>query len=92
MEVTATQRLDWDQRWNFHPQVSHPIGVEDLVLSLKVCETRTHSQQQSKGPKLKKEANNRTHNQNLMLCGPQRSLLYWLLVLDEAKCKTHSAK
>ena len=56
MEVTATQRLDWDQRWNFHPQVSHPIGVEDLVLSLKVCETRTHSQQQSKGPKLTKRS------------------------------------
>ena len=32
MEVTATQRLDWDQSWDFHPQDTNPIGVEDLVL------------------------------------------------------------
>ena len=32
MEVTATQRLDWDQHWDFHPQESHLIRVENLAL------------------------------------------------------------
>ena len=32
IEVTETERLDGDQHYDFHPQDSHPIGVEDLVL------------------------------------------------------------
>ena len=38
MEVTATQRLDWEKCCNFHPADSHPIGVEESVLVLKECE------------------------------------------------------
>ena len=66
MEVSATQRLDWDQCWNFHPQDSHPIGVEDLVLTLKEFEnSHTLTTTTTQGPKThKKEANNQTDNQN----------------------------
>ena len=28
MEVTTTQRLDWDQCWAFHPKDSHPMGLK----------------------------------------------------------------
>ena len=66
MEVTATQRLYWDQHWdNFPPQEGHPIGVEDLVLGLKECEnshTLTTTITGSKNSQ--KEANNQTDNQN----------------------------
>ena len=65
MEVSATQRLDWDQCWDFHLLDSHPIGVEDLVLHLKECEnshTLTTSTTGSKNSQ--KEVNNQTDNQN----------------------------
>ena len=51
----------------------------------------THSQQQPQAPKThKKKPTIRLTTRVAMLCAPQRSLLYRLLVLDEAKCKTHT--
>ena len=91
MEETATQTLDWDQCWDFHPPDSDPIGVEDLVLVLKECEnSRTLITTTTGSKNSQKEANNQTDNQNQWSVPPQRSLLYWLLVLDEVKCKTHT--
>ena len=65
MEVTATQRLDWNQCWGFHPQESHPIGVEDLVLVLKECEnSHTVTTIKTGSKNSEKEAYNQTDNQN----------------------------
>ena len=100
MEVTAIQRLDWDQYWDFHPRDSHPIGVEDLVLGLKDCEnshtlttttttktvkTLTHSQQQPQGPTLTKSQQSDRQSES-MLCASQRSLLYhWSWMKSSAR-------
>ena len=66
MEVTATQRLDWDQHWYFHLPDSHPIGVEDLVLVLKECENSHTLTTTTTGSKnSQKEGNNQTDNQSL---------------------------
>ena len=72
MEVYATQRLDWDQYWYFHPQDSHPIGVENLVLGLKECEnahTLTTTTTVSKNSQ--KEVNNHTDNQYQCIVPPE---------------------
>ena len=88
MEVTATQWLDWDQCWDFHPQKIHPIGVEDLVLGLNECETHTHSQQQPQGPQIHKKKPIIRLTIRINALSPQMTLLYQFLVLDEVKCKT----
>ena len=65
MEVTATQRLDWDQCWDFHPQDSHPIGAEDSVLGLKECEnSHTLTATSTGSNNTQKEVNNQTDYQN----------------------------
>ena len=91
MEVSATHRLYGDQCWDFCPQESHPIGVEDLVLGLKEHEnshTLTTTTTTTTGSKSsQQEVNIRLMIRINALC-PQRSLLLKLLVLDEVKCKT----
>ena len=72
MEVTATQWVDWDQCWDFHPQKSHPIGVEDLVLGLNECENSHAFTTATTGSKnSQKEANNQTDNQNQCSFSPK---------------------
>ena len=57
--------LDWDQCWDFHPQDSHSIGVEDLVLGLKVCEnSHTLTMTTTGSRKSQKEVNNQTDDQD----------------------------
>ena len=51
----------------------------------------THSQQQPQAPNAhKKKPTIRLTTRVTMPLGPQMSLLYSLLVLDEVKCKTHT--
>ena len=84
----CNSKIGLDQHWDFHQQDSHPIGVEDLVLGLKECENSHTLTTTTTGSKnSQKEANNQIDNQN-QCSVPQRSLLYYLLVLDEVKCKT----
>ena len=72
MEVYATQRLDWDQYWDFHLQDSHPIGVENLVLGLKECENAHTLTTTTTGSKnSQKEVNNQTDNQNQCIVPPK---------------------
>ena len=76
MEVTATQRLDWDQCWDFHPPDSHPIGVRDLVLALKECENSHTLTTTTTGAKNSQtEANNQTDNQNQCSVPPKGPFL-----------------
>ena len=89
MEVTATQKLDWDQHWDFHVPDSHQSGDEDLVLVLNV-KTLTHSQQQPQGPKSHKKKPTIRLTIRINALSPQTSLLYCILVLNEVKCKTHT--
>ena len=65
MEVTADQRLDWDQCWDFHLPDSHPIVVEGFVLVLKECEKSHTATTTTTGSKnSQKEANSQTDNHN----------------------------
>ena len=90
MEVTATQRLDWDQCWVFHPQDSHPIGVEDFIIGLKECEnSRTLTTTTTGFINSQEEANHQTDNQN-QCSVPPKSHLYQFLVFDEVKSKTQT--
>ena len=82
MEVTVTQRLDWDHHLDFHLPDSHPIGVEDLVLVLKNVKTLTHTHNiKHRVQNLTKRSNNQTGNHN-QCSVPPKSLPYQLLVLD----------
>ena len=73
MEVSATQRLYGDQCWDFCPQESHPIGVEDLVLGLKEHEnSHTLTTTTTTGSKSsQQEVNNQTDDQN-QCCVPPK--------------------
>ena len=89
MEVGAAQRLDWDQYWDFHPQDSHPIGVEDLVFSLKnVKLSHTHNTSH-RIQNSQREVNYWTHNQNQCSVPPKVPSLL-ALGLDEVKYKTRT--
>ena len=64
MEGTATQRLQWDQHWDFHAQDSHPIGVENSGCGLKECEnTHTLTTTTTGSKNSQKDVNNQTDNQ-----------------------------
>ena len=67
------------------------LELNEPVLEWNECE-KTHTlTTTTTGSKCsQKEANNQTDYQSHNALGPQRSLLYRLLVLDEVKCKTHT--
>ena len=88
MEVTAIQRLDWDQYWDFHPQDSHPIGVEDFVLGLKDDENSHTLTTTTTGSNTHKKPTIRETIRINALCLPKVPSLP--LVLDAVKCKTHT--
>ena len=71
MEVTATQRLDWDQCWDFHQQDSHPIGIESLVWIERMRNTHTLTTTTTGSKNSPKEVNDQTDNQNNALCAPK---------------------
>ena len=50
----------------------------------------THSQQQPQAPNAHKKKPTIRLTTRVTMLGPQTSLLYRLLVLDEVKCKTHT--
>ena len=76
--------------WDVHPQDSHQIGVEDVVLGLKGSENSHTHNNNHRAQKLTKEVNTQTDSKNQCSVPPPISLLYWFLVLDEVKCKTHT--
>ena len=52
--------------------------------------TLTYSQQQQKAPKTHKKKSTVRVTDRTVFWVPQRSHLYWFLVMDEVKCKTHT--
>ena len=62
--------------------------IDEVVINVKRL---THSQQQPQAPKTHKKKPTIRQAIRTVFCALQRSLPYRFLVLDEVKCKTHSA-